>query len=35
MGQRSGQMLLARLAGEDPGATRVNIGFAVVGRTGT
>jgi len=35
MGQRAGQMLLARLADEDPGARRVNIGFEVAARAST
>jgi LacI family transcriptional regulator, gluconate utilization system Gnt-I transcriptional repressor len=35
MGERAGQMLLARLAGNDPGAQHVNIGFEVVVRAST
>ncbi|MFO1288288.1 MAG: LacI family DNA-binding transcriptional regulator [Rubrivivax sp.] len=35
MGERAGQMLLARLAGHDPGARRVDIGFEVVARQST
>lgn len=35
MGERAGQMLLARLAGEDPGARLVDIGFEVVARSST
>jgi LacI family gluconate utilization system Gnt-I transcriptional repressor len=35
MGERAGQMLLARLAGDDPETKRVNIGFEVVARAST
>lgn len=35
MGERVGQMLLARLAGEDPGAQLVDIGFDVIERGST
>lgn len=35
MGERAGQMLLARLAGEQPDAARVNLGFEVVARAST
>jgi LacI family gluconate utilization system Gnt-I transcriptional repressor len=35
MGERAGQMLLARLAGQDPGARHVDIGFEVVARGST
>ena len=35
MGERAGQMLLTRLAGEDPGARLVDIGFEVVARSST
>lgn len=35
MGERAGQMLLARLAGEDPGARLVDIGFEVIERSST
>lgn len=35
MGERAGQMLLARLAGEDPGAQCVDIGFEVIARSST
>ncbi|MFO1217940.1 MAG: LacI family DNA-binding transcriptional regulator [Burkholderiaceae bacterium] len=35
MGERAGQMLLARLADKDPGARQVNIGFEVVARAST
>ncbi|MFO1268951.1 MAG: substrate-binding domain-containing protein [Rubrivivax sp.] len=35
MGERAGQMLLARLAGHEPGARRVDIRFEVVARQST
>lgn len=35
MGERAGQMLLARLAGHDPGVRRVDIGFEVLARQST
>ena len=35
IGERAGQMVLARLAGQDPGARRVDIGFELVVRGST
>ena len=35
MGERAGQMLLARLNGDDPGAPLVDIGFDVIARAST
>ena len=35
IGTRAGQMLLARLAGEEPGASVVDIGFQVIARAST
>ena len=35
MGERAGQMLLTRLAGEDLGARLVDIGFEVIARIST
>lgn len=35
MGERAGQLLLARLANKDPGETRIDIGFELVERAST
>ncbi|MGI4778390.1 MAG: LacI family DNA-binding transcriptional regulator [Janthinobacterium lividum] len=35
MGERAGQMLLARLSGEAPGARVIDIGYEVIGRAST